>query len=955
MKNAVLGAAVAAALALPFAAQAQSIPAPGSGSLDVWFKAPTAGATISGVLNAGTSCYVNGTGVTKVQFFLDSTALNTDSTMSDGMQCQLDTTKFANGTHSLTAVAYSSTGATRKDVISVNIQNIATPANTAPTVSLTSPTANQYVSGSLAYAASATDNVSVSRVDFSLDGKALVSDTTSPYGGTLDTTTLANGAHTLVATAYDGAGLSATSQVVFNVQNATTTTTSTPPPGSGSLDVWFKAPTAGKTISGVLNGGTSCYVNGTGVTKVDFYLDSTKIGSDTTMADGMQCVLDTTKFANGTHSMKAVATSSTGSTRSDVISVNIQNSGTTTGGGTTTNTAPTVTMTAPAAGTTVSGTVTYSANATDDAGVSKVDFFVDNALQISKTAAPYSGTLDTTKLANGAHVIKATAYDAQGLSSSSQVSVNVSNTSSASLPAGGSAVATFHSIGLYWKPTSTPSSAGCDVQFRPSGTSAWQPGLNLWYDSRNAECRGSLVQLQPGTQYDVQFGVGGSFKQQLSATTWGEQFPVARVVSVPPSSSTLNITEGGTAGGYVVYDGGGATIDVANGAAFNISVNASYVIVRNFVLKGAQQDGIRIQPAQHDVVIEANDISGWGRYSGNTTSAGWQIGVDMDSGISAKCGSTPDIQRMVIQRNRIHDPRYGANSWDWGHPAGPNAVFFSNCGGNNVIRYNEVWSTGVDHYFMDALGGEDNFSNLGYPGADSDVYGNRISNAWDDGIEAEGGGRNVRVWGNYIDQTATGVASTAVAIGPIYIFRNVYNRSRQLSQVSTDQDDRNKFAKSGTETGFGDGRRYVLHNTLLQATASGATYPLGAGQGVSEAGSSEPMTNSVIRNNILHIWKSNWASISSAGGGGNDADYDLFNGAITISGQEAHGIVGTPIYASGNGWQNEAGGMYQLAPSSPGYDKGVRIPNFNDGFTGAGPDMGAHEAGTPAMKFGVNQ
>jgi len=28
--------------------------------------------------------------------------------------------------------------------------------------------------------------------------------------------------------------------------------------------------------------------------------------------------------------------------------------------------------------------------------------------------------------------------------------------------------------------------------------------------------------------------------------------------------------------------------------------------------------------------------------------------------------------------------------------------------------------------------------------------------------------------------------------------------------------------------------------------------------------------------------------------------------------------------------------------------------NHNDGFTGAAPDMGAHEAGTPPMQFGVD-
>jgi hypothetical protein len=108
----------------------------------------------------------------------------------------------------------------------------------------------------------------------------------------------------------------------------------------------------------------------------------------------------------------------------------------------------------------------------------------------------------------------------------------------------------------------------------------------------------------------------------------------------------------------------------------------------------------------------------------------------------------------------------------------------------------------------------------------------------------------------------------------------------------------------------------------------------------------------VTRNNIFHIWKAWWSSVASGGGSGNDVDYDLRNGNIDVAGGEAHGIVGTPIYQSGNGWSSEANGMYQLAPNSPGYDAGVVLPNFNDGFTGTGPDMGAHEAGAPAMKFG---
>jgi hypothetical protein len=34
-----------------------------------------------------------------------------------------------------------------------------------------------------------------------------------------------------------------------------------------------------------------------------------------------------------------------------------------------------------------------------------------------------------------------------------------------------------------------------------------------------------------------------------------------------------------------------------------------------------------------------------------------------------------------------------------------------------------------------------------------------MSHGWDDGIEAEGANENVRIWGNYIDKTAIGIAT----------------------------------------------------------------------------------------------------------------------------------------------------------------------------------------------------
>src|SRR3954468_6303628 len=96
------------------------------------------------------------------------------------------------------------------------------------------------------------------------------------------------------------------------------------PPTAGMLDIWFKAPLAGSTVSGALSN-DKCYIRGVGVTRVDFFLDSTPIGSDTAMADGMSCVLDTTKFANGAHQVKAVARNSAGATYNEVVAININN------------------------------------------------------------------------------------------------------------------------------------------------------------------------------------------------------------------------------------------------------------------------------------------------------------------------------------------------------------------------------------------------------------------------------------------------------------------------------------------------------------------------------------------------------------------------------------------------------------------------------------------------------
>jgi Zn-dependent metalloprotease len=94
-------------------------------------------------------------------------------------------------------------------------------------------------------------------------------------------------------------------------------------------------------------------------------------------------------------------------------------------GGSTDTTAPT----ASASETGTTGTITLSATASDNVGVTKVEFYIDGALVGTDTTSPYSVTYNSASLANGTHSLVAKAYDAAGnIGSSTAVSFTTSNT-----------------------------------------------------------------------------------------------------------------------------------------------------------------------------------------------------------------------------------------------------------------------------------------------------------------------------------------------------------------------------------------------------------------------------------------------------------------------------------------------------------------------------------------------
>ena len=98
---------------------------------------------------------------------------------------------------------------------------------------------------------------------------------------------------------------------------------------------------------------------------------------------------------------------------------------------------PAVSISSPANGATVSGTVNAVAVPTDDKGVLRVDFSLDGAAPFAgdtSSVGGWSTPWDSRKVANGSHQLTATATDTIGQKTSSSISVTVANVAQVPAP-----------------------------------------------------------------------------------------------------------------------------------------------------------------------------------------------------------------------------------------------------------------------------------------------------------------------------------------------------------------------------------------------------------------------------------------------------------------------------------------------------------------------------------------
>ncbi|MDX2151771.1 MAG: S8 family serine peptidase [Bryobacteraceae bacterium] len=191
-----------------------------------------------------------------------------------------------------------------------------------------------------------------------------------------------------------GAGRVNAAKAVAAALNTTVSTDTTAP------SVRFVSPAAGATVSGTITVSVSASDN-IGVTGLTVTVD----GGSSTSASTF--VLDTTKYADGPHTLAATARDAAGNTATSSITITVKNAPADT-------TPPTVTITSPASGSVLQANSTFTAVASDNVAVAKVEFFLNGSPAGSVAAAPYTVRYNSRKLGKGSYTLTAVATDTSG-------------------------------------------------------------------------------------------------------------------------------------------------------------------------------------------------------------------------------------------------------------------------------------------------------------------------------------------------------------------------------------------------------------------------------------------------------------------------------------------------------------------------------------------------------------
>jgi hypothetical protein len=286
-------------------------------------------------------------------------------------------------------------------------------------------------------------------------------------------------------------------------------------------------------------------------------------------------------------------------------------------------------------------------------------------------------------------------------------------------------------------------------------------------------------------------------------------------------------------------------------------------------------------------------------------------------------------------------------------------------GPGHVIAFNRVrdFHDGIDHATYGLPDGYPKPVRDRMP-VSIDIYNNDISNVHDDCVEADGAMHNIRVLRNRcVNAGAVGFSMQPVLGGPAYFIRNVHYHAPAGGAV--------KFSMNPAGALF-------YHNTFVTGIRGGAVSNVHFRNNIVVA---ESPDEAALALNTFTGYSSSDYNAFLAGGRAKaafswrapqavPAEYDAERPIRSFStladfsretGQDAHSVpVEYDVFqslrpadpAAPTRVYDPASVDVRLKPDAAVIDRGVALPNVNDGFSGRGPDLGALEVGQPTPHYG---
>ena len=312
---------------------------------------------------------------------------------------------------------------------------------------------------------------------------------------------------------------------------------------------------------------------------------------------------------------------------------------------TTDTTAPSTSFSQPSSGATVIGSQPVNIFASDNIGVTKVEFYVDGALKSSLTTAnggtnTYSFTWDSTKVTNGSHTLMSKAYDAAGNVGTSSISVTVSNsvtvtdttapTVSISAPTAGSYLNTLTPT---MKGSSSDNVAVAKVQVSiDNGAYQLASGTTSWSYSASLSQATHTIQVK---STDTSGLISTTATDTFTIDTTAPAAPKITSPASGTSTTSTIITIAGTAEAY-------STVRIYDGTTLKASTVASST--------GTFSTAISLAAGSHSITAKATDKAG--NVSPSSTA------------ISLTVSSTTSTTDTIAPTVSITSP--AANSWQRG-------------------------------------------------------------------------------------------------------------------------------------------------------------------------------------------------------------------------------------------------------------------------------------------------